>query len=89
MKEIRVKTPYMKHKEIRAAQGVKIAAQNLDEAVAGASLLVYNKVGKRFPTVASGSSVMWLFVDSMSALVFAFFSHTYVSIDSLSRTIME
>ena len=31
---------YLHHKEIRAAQGVKLAAQNLESAVAGAQLLV-------------------------------------------------
>ena len=31
---------YLHHKEIRAAQGVKLAAQNLESAVAGTQLLV-------------------------------------------------
>ncbi len=31
---------YLHHKEIRAAQGVKLAAQNLESAVAGTQMLV-------------------------------------------------
>ena len=31
---------YLHHKEIRAAQGIKIAAQNLENAVAGTQMLV-------------------------------------------------
>lgn len=31
---------YLHHKEIKAAQGVKIAAQNLESAVAGTQMLV-------------------------------------------------
>ena len=40
MRELRMKTMYIKHDEILAAQGLKVAAQNLDDAVAGTSLLV-------------------------------------------------
>eukprot|EP00736_Rhodelphis_marinus_P007143 Rmarinus@m.11831 len=40
MKEMRVKGSYLHHKEILASQGVKIAAQGLENAVAGSSLLV-------------------------------------------------
>ena len=40
MKELRVKGQYLHHKMIKAAQGVKIAADDLDKAVAGSSLLV-------------------------------------------------
>lgn len=40
MRELRVKTMYIKHDEIQAAQGLKISAQNLEDAVAGTSLLV-------------------------------------------------
>ena len=40
MRELRVKTLYEEHDEIRAAMGLKVAAQNLDDAVAGTSLLV-------------------------------------------------
>lgn len=40
LRELRVKTPYIHHKEVVAAQGVKIAAHGLDRAVAGSSLLV-------------------------------------------------
>ena len=39
-KELRVKGAYMHHKKIRGAMGVKIAAHELDGAVAGSSLLV-------------------------------------------------
>lgn len=41
--ELRVKGSYLHHKEIMAAQGVKIAAQNLENAVAGTQLLVVGK----------------------------------------------
>lgn len=34
---------YLHHKEIKAAQGIKIAAQNLESAVAGTQLLVAHK----------------------------------------------
>jgi translation initiation factor 5B len=40
MKEIRVKGTYVSHKKIRAAMGIKIAAQNLDHAIAGGNMLV-------------------------------------------------
>uniref|UniRef100_A0A061RKG6 Eukaryotic translation initiation factor 5B n=1 Tax=Tetraselmis sp. GSL018 TaxID=582737 RepID=A0A061RKG6_9CHLO len=40
MKEIRVKGQYLHHKEVKAAQGIKIAAQGLENAVAGTSLYV-------------------------------------------------
>jgi len=35
-----VRGSYLHHKEIKAAQGVKIAAQNLENAVAGTQMLV-------------------------------------------------
>ncbi|WOK98614.1 eukaryotic translation initiation factor 5B-like [Canna indica] len=38
MKELRVKGSYLHHKEIKAAQGVKISAQGLEHAIAGTSL---------------------------------------------------
>jgi translation initiation factor 5B len=40
LREMRVKGEYVHHKEIRAAQGIKISAQNLDGAVPGSSVLV-------------------------------------------------
>lgn len=40
MKEMRVKGQYLHHKQIRAAQGIKISADGLDKAVAGTQLLV-------------------------------------------------
>uniref|UniRef100_H2ZBR2 Eukaryotic translation initiation factor 5B n=1 Tax=Ciona savignyi TaxID=51511 RepID=H2ZBR2_CIOSA len=43
MKELRVKNPYTKFNEVRAAQGIKIIAKDLDKAMAGASLLVANQ----------------------------------------------
>jgi translation initiation factor 5B len=42
MREIRVKGQYIHHKELRAAMGVKIAAHNLENAVAGTQLLIVN-----------------------------------------------
>jgi len=40
MKEMRVKSQYVHHKEIKAAMGVKIAANDLEGAIAGSRLLV-------------------------------------------------
>ncbi|XP_071689465.1 eukaryotic translation initiation factor 5B-like [Rutidosis leptorrhynchoides] len=40
MKELRVKGDYIHHKEIKAAQGIKITALNLEYAVAGTALYV-------------------------------------------------
>ncbi|KAH7651943.1 Protein-synthesizing GTPase protein [Dioscorea alata] len=40
MKELRVKGQYIHHKELKAAQGVKIAAQGLEHAIAGTALYV-------------------------------------------------
>eukprot|EP00177_Eucheuma_denticulatum_P003683 GFKZ01006676.1.p1 GENE.GFKZ01006676.1~~GFKZ01006676.1.p1 ORF type:complete len:1248 (-),score=355.77 GFKZ01006676.1:1435-5178(-) len=40
MKEMRVKGQYLHHKEIKAAQGIKISADNLEKAVAGTQLMV-------------------------------------------------
>lgn len=40
MRELRVKTMYIKHDEVLAAQGIKVAAHGLDDAVAGTSLMV-------------------------------------------------
>ena len=42
MKEMRIKDEYLHHKEIWAANGVKIAAPGLDNAVAGTPLIVAN-----------------------------------------------
>jgi translation initiation factor 5B len=41
MKEMRVKNEYLHFKEIKAAQGIKISATDLEEAVAGSNLHVY------------------------------------------------
>lgn len=43
MKELRVKSAYVHNKEIKAAMGVKIAADGLDTAIAGSRLLVVGK----------------------------------------------
>ncbi|XP_052125428.1 eukaryotic translation initiation factor 5B isoform X1 [Frankliniella occidentalis] len=40
MKELRVKNAYVEYKEIKAAQGVKIAAKELEKAIAGLNLQV-------------------------------------------------
>lgn len=40
MKELRVKGAYQHHKELKAAQGIKITAQGLEHAIAGTSLYV-------------------------------------------------
>lgn len=43
MKELRVKNAYIEHREIMAAQGVKIAAKDLEKAIAGLNLHVAQK----------------------------------------------
>ncbi|TMW53564.1 hypothetical protein DOY81_001328 [Sarcophaga bullata] len=43
MKELRVKNAYVEHKEVQAAQGVKIAAKDLEKAIAGINLLIAHK----------------------------------------------
>lgn len=40
MKEMRVKGQYLHHKQIKAAQGIKISAEGLEKAVAGTQLMV-------------------------------------------------
>ncbi|KAL5983084.1 hypothetical protein ACLOJK_017164 [Asimina triloba] len=40
MKELRVKGSYQHHKELKAAQGIKITAQGLEQAIAGTGLYV-------------------------------------------------
>ncbi|KAL1432723.1 hypothetical protein MTO96_012936 [Rhipicephalus appendiculatus] len=40
MKELRVKNPYQEYKEVKGAQGVKIAAKDLDKAIAGLQVLI-------------------------------------------------
>ncbi|KAJ2393117.1 eukaryotic translation initiation factor 5B [Coemansia sp. RSA 2611] len=40
MRELRVKSAYVHHKEIKAAMGVKISAPDLEKAIAGSRLLV-------------------------------------------------
>lgn len=40
MKEMRVKGQYLHHKEIEAAQGIKISAEGLEKAVAGTQLMI-------------------------------------------------
>lgn len=40
MKELRVKGTYLHHKEIKAAQGIKLTAQGLEHAIAGTGLYV-------------------------------------------------
>ena len=40
---MRVRGSYLHHKEVKAAQGIKIAAQNLENAVAGTQMLVVQK----------------------------------------------
>lgn len=43
MKELRVKNAYIEHKEVVGAQGVKIAAKELEKAIAGLNLYVAQK----------------------------------------------
>ncbi|EEB18236.1 eukaryotic translation initiation factor 5B, putative [Pediculus humanus corporis] len=43
MKEFRVKNAYLEYKEVKAAQGVKIAAKDLEKAIAGLNLQVAEK----------------------------------------------
>ncbi|XP_065075609.1 eukaryotic translation initiation factor 5B [Ochlerotatus camptorhynchus] len=43
MKELRVKNAYIEHKEVIAAQGVKIAAKELEKAIAGLNLQIAHK----------------------------------------------
>eukprot|EP00897_Mesotaenium_endlicherianum_P009893 jgi/Mesen1/8932/ME000548S08440 len=40
MRELRVKGSYVHHKELKAAQGIKISGQNLEHAIAGTQLYV-------------------------------------------------
>ncbi|OVA15644.1 Elongation factor [Macleaya cordata] len=40
MKELRIKGSYLHHKELKAAQGIKITAQGLEHAIAGTGLYV-------------------------------------------------
>lgn len=40
MQDLRVKNTYIEHKEIKGAQGVKIAAKDLEKAIAGLNILV-------------------------------------------------
>lgn len=42
MRELRIKLEYVHHKEVKAALGVKIAANDLEKAVAGSRLIVVN-----------------------------------------------
>ncbi|KAJ8936191.1 hypothetical protein NQ314_012461, partial [Rhamnusium bicolor] len=43
LRELRVKNAYIEYKEIKAAQGVKIAAKELEKAIAGLNLFVAHK----------------------------------------------
>jgi translation initiation factor 5B len=43
MKELRLKSAYVHNKEVKAAMGIKIAADGLDTAIAGSRLLVVGK----------------------------------------------
>ncbi|KAK2719853.1 hypothetical protein QYM36_005359, partial [Artemia franciscana] len=43
MRELRVRNEYAEPKEVKAAQGVKIAAKDLDKAIAGLSVLVAHR----------------------------------------------
>ncbi|CAG9827952.1 unnamed protein product [Diabrotica balteata] len=43
LRELRVKNAYIEYKEIKAAQGVKIAAKELEKAIAGLNLYVAHK----------------------------------------------
>ncbi|CRK90369.1 CLUMA_CG004012, isoform A, partial [Clunio marinus] len=43
MKELRVKNAYIEHKEVIAAQGVKIAAKELEKAIAGINMQIAQK----------------------------------------------
>ncbi|XP_053956980.1 eukaryotic translation initiation factor 5B [Anastrepha ludens] len=43
LKELRVKNAYIEYKEVKAAQGVKIAAKDLEKAIAGINLLIAHK----------------------------------------------
>ncbi|XP_031631192.1 eukaryotic translation initiation factor 5B [Contarinia nasturtii] len=43
LKELRVKNAYIEHREVQGAQGVKIAAKELEKAIAGLNVYVANK----------------------------------------------
>ncbi|XP_044253860.1 eukaryotic translation initiation factor 5B [Tribolium madens] len=43
LRELRVKNAYVEYKEVKAAQGVKIAAKELEKAIAGLNLFVAHK----------------------------------------------
>ena len=47
MKELRIKSPYLHYDSIRAAQGVKILANDLEQAVAGSSVYVVHNISEQ------------------------------------------
>jgi len=63
MKELRVKSAYVHNKEVKAAMGIKIAADGLDTAIAGSRLLVVGKDDDEedlMDEVMGDSSTCWL-----------------------------
>ena len=68
MKELRIKSDYVKNKTIKAAMGVKISAQNLEGAVAGTNVLVYREKDEGDNLAELKHSVMEDFEKVMSSI---------------------
>ncbi|ODV92787.1 hypothetical protein CANCADRAFT_93335 [Tortispora caseinolytica NRRL Y-17796] len=82
LRELRIKSEYVHHKQVKAALGVKIAANDLDKAIAGSRLLVVGpddneeevlrEVEKDFQdlkkTVSSSGKGVWVQASTLGSL---------------------